>query len=618
MSLPNQATPIETYRQRSASYHIELEQLRQHSDRFANLRLVLFGAALFAVIFGFANAPWWFAVAVGLLIGFVWVLIQHNTVEEQRQRTQALYQLNHYGVQRLERDWVNLPLRVPGLDIPADSYANDLDLVGRASLLHLLGHLPTALGLDTLLSWLLAPATPNTITARQQAIAELAQNVQLREELHVAAHHVSAERADFEQFLVWTEQPARVLNRMWVVWLARLLPIGPIAGLVAYLAGWTNVPYWLVLFILNIIVSNGLGLWANQVIMAVSARRKGFAGFGALFRAINEPQFQATLLRQAQSQLTANGVRADHQMARLSRLLSLADQRFSYFYIVLQGFSLWNIHIGWLLERWQRDVRGQARAWLTTLGEIEALAALATLQADHPNWTQAQLHTNDQVIASGLAHPLLRPDKAVANDLSIGPAGTLFLITGSNMAGKSTLMRAIGLNIVLAQTGSVVCANNLQLPVLRLATSMRINDSLEQGVSYYMAELLRLKMVLGEVEQARAAGQPALFLLDEILHGTNTRERTVAARHIIARLIGLGAIGAVSTHDLSLATAPDIAAISQPWYLTEHFERGDNGPSMTFDYQLRAGLAPSTNALKLMEIVGLVDQDVPLSVAANS
>lgn len=168
MSLPNQATPIETYRQRSASYQLELEQLRQRSDRFANLRLVLFGAALFAVIFGFANAPWWFAVAVGLLIGFVWVLIQHNTVEEQRQRTQALYQLNHYGVQRLERDWVNLPLRVPSLDIPADSYANDLDLVGRASLLHLLGHLPTALGLDTLLSWLLAPANPSTITSRQQ------------------------------------------------------------------------------------------------------------------------------------------------------------------------------------------------------------------------------------------------------------------------------------------------------------------------------------------------------------------------------------------------------------------------------------------------------------------
>ncbi len=181
MSSSHQATPIEIYRQRSASYQTELEQLRQRSDRFANLRLLLFGAALVALILGFANQPWWFGLAAGLLIGFIWVLMQHNTVEQQRQRTEALYQLNQFGVQRLERDWVNLPLRVPSLTIPADSYANDLDLVGRASLLHLLGHLPTALGLDTLLTWLLAPATPTTITARQQAISELAQNLPLRE-----------------------------------------------------------------------------------------------------------------------------------------------------------------------------------------------------------------------------------------------------------------------------------------------------------------------------------------------------------------------------------------------------------------------------------------------------
>jgi DNA mismatch repair ATPase MutS len=221
-----------------------------------------------------------------------------------------------------------------------------------------------------------------------------------------------------------------------------------------------------------------------------------------------------------------------------------------------------------------------------------------------------------------MGHPLLPPAERVDNDVEVGPAGTFLLVTGSNMSGKSTLLRAIGVNLILAGTGAPVCASSFRTPPVALWTSMRVQDSLERGVSYFMAELQRLKQV---VDAARAdaaswsrdgrggaglfAAEPEerrfFYLLDEILQGTNTAERQIAARRIIAYLVDSGALGAVSTHDLTLADAPELAAHARMVHFTETIAAGDSGPMMTFDYLLRPGIATSTNALRLMEIVGL-------------
>jgi DNA mismatch repair ATPase MutS len=295
---------------------------------------------------------------------------------------------------------------------------------------------------------------------------------------------------------------------------------------------------------------------------------------------------------------------------------------------VLQAVFLWNFHTLWLLEGWQRDNVQHAREWLQALGTLEAYSALATLGYDHPDWAFPEVTTNQDEageVATGghgavlearnLGHPLLPDEVCVGNDVSIGPAGTFLLVTGSNMSGKSTLLRAIGTNVVLAQAGGPVCASWLRLAPVILTTSIRVQDSLEHGVSYYMAELQRLKQVVDTSLQARDSGATStpLFLLDEILHGTNTSERQIAARHIIGYLLSIGATGAVSTHDLTLADSPQFAQDRALVHFTEQFERDSAGrPSMTFDYKLRPGLATSTNALKLMEIVGLpLPEQVP-------
>jgi len=297
--------------------------------------------------------------------------------------------------------------------------------------------------------------------------------------------------------------------------------------------------------------------------------------------------------------------------------MTFADQRLSICFGVIQATTLWTFHVLWLLERWQARAGGSVRRWMDLLSQVDALGALAALKYDQPDWAfprvveSASEMTDATLIARNLGHPLLPPETCVGNDVSVGPPGRFLLVTGSNMSGKSTLLRAIGLNVVLAQMGGPVCANELTLPPLALLSSIRVRDSLEEGVSYFMAELQRLKAVVTGAEATSADGsRTAFFLLDEILHGTNTSERQVAARRIIRHLLAVGATGAVSTHDLTLADAPDLATSATQVHFTEQFARGPDGPTMRFDYTLRPGIATSTNALKLMEIVGLpVDEE---------
>jgi DNA mismatch repair ATPase MutS len=244
------------------------------------------------------------------------------------------------------------------------------------------------------------------------------------------------------------------------------------------------------------------------------------------------------------------------------------------------------------------------------LGEFEALSSLAVVAHDYPDWVMPDVDESaDRLTASELGHPLLPDDTRVVNDVQVGPQNTVLLVTGSNMSGKSTLLRAIGVNAVLAQAGSPVCARRLSMPPLTLATSMRIHDSLEYGVSFYMAELMRLKQIVDQAGSFQQRGNHLLlYLLDEILQGTNSKERHIAVVRVLHYLLDHGAIGAVSTHDLELATAQPLADACTTVHFRETLHDQDADQPMTFDYRLRPGVATTTNALKLLEIVGLGDK----------
>jgi len=612
-------SPLEIYEERCWTFAAKRDHFSQVSQSIGMRNVVLFFAAAACLAVAAFAASWLFlALTIALLVAFIASFLQLGRVNLEVRRYNELWKINDEGLSRLRRDWASLPLRQPKGDVETPPFAGDLDLLGHASLQHLLSTPTTGGGLTTLRNWLLSTAGTEEIKERQRVAAELSPMVDFRDDFELSGRLMGDAESVYEVFLGWAESPPWLTPRAALVWLSRLLPLATIGLLIAEIVHLTPLPLWLLPLAFNILLTMQQGKVVDELLDQVSDRQRVFQPYSDLFALVSVQNFSAPALRRLVDELTAEGLRADQSMQRLSRILQFGDMRRSMIAPLLQAFLLWNFHTLWLLEKWQRHSGQRARAWLVALGNLEAYTALATLAYDHPGWTFPEIvnpadsssgvaEATPVFAAHGLGHPLLPDDACVTNDVSIGPEGTFLFVTGSNMSGKSTLLRAIGVNVVLAQAGAPVCASWLRLSPIQLATSIRVQDSLEHGVSYYMAELRRLKYVVDLADEGQArGGYTVVFLLDEILHGTNTSERQVAARRIIRHLLAARATGAVSTHDLTLADSTEFTRRSTLVHFTEHFERGDDGrPVMTFDYKLRPGIATSTNALKLMEIVGL-------------
>ena len=331
-------------------------------------------------------------------------------------------------------------------------------------------------------------------------------------------------------------------------------------------------------------------------------------GWSALVRLVGGARWQSSELADAHGLLARQHV--GRALAGLEQLVALADFRLStLLYLPVQTLTLWDLHVWWALERWRARHGRQVRAWLDAIGRIEAIAALASLPHDQPAWAWPTLHAvtdgaDLHIDATALGHALLPDRTRVANDVSVGPKGRFLLVTGSNMSGKSTLMRAIGVNVVLAHAGAPVCAASMRVPLVTLHTSMRVADSLERGLSLFMASLLRLERIVRAAREA-IPERPVCYLLDEVLQGTNSAERRVAVHTIVDHLLASWAIGVVTTHDLELARDPAFAAHADSVHLQETLVDTGDGVTMTFDYTLRPGPATGGNALQLLKLLGL-------------
>lgn len=600
--------PAAVYTARCAEFAARRDFYDRRWGLVANVRLALLLLAValggVGIWRGLAPLQW---TGAAFLLAFIAAVVYHRRLGAFRRRFDALWMLNDEGLRRLRRDWATLPLRTPRKAPAEHPLAADLDLLGHASLQHLLGTPRSPAGLAMLQQWILEPAPPKVAEQRQPAVAELAPLLDWRDQLALRSASLAALEGRYQGFVAWAGGPEWLSQRAALLGAARLLPLLIAAGFALQWAGLVRYPVWVVGVLVNIVITRFWGSQVDAVVDRVAERQGVFGAYATVFEHIETSAFAAACLRDVQAGLGAAGQPASRHMRRLQRIMILADLRMWLLYAVIQWLTLWNVHVLWLLERWQRAAGRHARGWLDALGQTESLAALAALRFDHPSWSFPVFadRPRPEIVATGLAHPLLHPDAAVPNDVSVGPPGTFLLVTGSNMSGKSTLLRAIGVNVVLAQMGAPVFARSFRLPPVRLATSMRVQDSLEQGVSYFMAELRRLKQVVAAAGQPDPAGAVLVFLLDEILHGTNTAERQIAARAVIGRLLDLKATGAVSTHDLGLVDTPALDGKHTDVYFTETFSRGDGRPSIAFDYCLRPGIAKTTNALKLMEIVGL-------------
>ncbi|MBO0684386.1 MAG: DNA mismatch repair protein MutS [Candidatus Dormibacteraeota bacterium] len=595
----------EVYRERSDRFGRDAAAAAARSSTVSNLRLAAFVLLAVCVVLAvWLGLPVLTAPAALLLVVFGWLVWHHAGLERRRREALLRQRINDEALARLGRRWNTLPHRLQPPADPAHPYAQDLDLFGRASLLHLLDCTTGPMGSGTLAGWLLAPADPGVVEGRQAGVRELASLLELREELQVRGRSRDAgQTPDPEPFLAWCEDAPWLRHRPALLWAARLSPLLLWASLVAWLVRLAPVPLWPVFLVANL----GIGLLAAEATQRVLARVVEHKGaldqYGEQLGLLAGAGFSAPDLERLRSAAAAGGVSSDRLLRRLDRIVGFAVPPGSVAWLALQALFLWNVHVLWALERWQALAGGRARTWLQALGELEALASLAGLAHAHPSWAFPELDPDAEgLVAEAIGHPLLPPAVRIDNDVSLGPPGTFLLVTGSNMSGKSTLLRSIGVNSVLAAAGAPVCARRLRLPPVRLWTSMRVADSLEEGVSQFLAEVRRLKQI---VDAASEPGARLLYLLDEVLRGTNTAERQVAARRVIAHLAGRGTLGCVSTHDLTVADTPRLAAVARPVHLKESITARDGRPAMSFDYRLRPGLATSTNALRLMEAMGL-------------
>jgi MutS-like protein len=598
--------PAREYTRRIELFDADRRLAAHRSRNLSHLRLVVF-LILVVLLIGYVTSARFVlglgsALTAAFFIGLVWL---HARTRRREAWLTASVQLNTEGLHRLARQWSGLPVRGATADLRNHPYGEDLDLFGSASLVQLLGPTPTTFGSVQLDDWLLRPADPETILARQAAVQDLAPQIDWRDTFVLYGRETQAARVgELSAFLTWAEGEPWLSRKRWVLLVARVLPVLTWILLALQLSVWSN-RWWQLSLALTLMLWLVTARRIHATFSSAFARNALLAHYPDLLRCIDEAKFTARLLAGIQTRLRAPGSAPHMALRKLERLMRLADARASSFHLPVQLLTLSDFHVLNALERWQVRYGRRAREWLQAIGEVEALTALSVLAHDHPAWAFPEIDGSaDRITGEQLGHALIAASTRVDNDVTVGPAGTFVLITGSNMSGKSTLLRALGVNIVLAQAGAPVCARGLRMPPASLATSIRIQDSLARGVSYFMAELERLKSIV-DAAAAPVQGRVPVYLLDELLHGTNSGERRVAARLVIRRLVDSGALGAVTTHDLDLVSASDLAAPMQAVHFREHFREVGKETVMEFDYFLRPGPAPTTNALKLVELVGL-------------
>jgi hypothetical protein len=608
------------YERRIRDCNERLSVRRRQDDWLSRARVATFlpaiGLALYALFWSHNGGPWLIAAAC-LLAAFIVVVRRHDAVLLDARELRQRLLMNETQLARLDRRWDAIP--TTEIDLPPEHafVANDLDLFGPASLFDLVSLTHTPFGRDTLRDWLVVPALPSEIVERQQAVRCLAPDADVREEIDLRGRMLSTWHRGTLSFVEWAEAPPFLAARPWLRGIIRLSTLAFVVALGAAFTGMISGETGFVAIVAVACVNLALIVFyagrIHDVLGRVTSRSYDFRQYQPLLEAIAALPENVPFFARLHARMGSTPREPLDQLAALMRLVRFANLRrdglFGVPYYASQLFVLTDFHVVARMESWKLHHGASVRRWLEAVGTVETISSLATLAHDHPQWTFPTVDAAETAVtATQLAHPLIADAASMPNDVVVGPPGSFVLVTGSNMSGKSTLLRSVGLNVTLAQMGAPVAAKEFRLPPVDLATCVRIRDSLADGVSFFLAELRRLKEIVDQSRDSTPdSSRQLLFLLDEILQGTNSAERHVAVVRVIGRLVENRAIGMVSTHDLELAGSPELAAACRVVHFRESFVGRDGQQQMTFDYQLRPGLAPTTNALKLLEFVGLND-----------
>jgi hypothetical protein len=590
------SAPRLEYEQRIARWSALIAAGERRQLTISNLRLAVAAAAallLWVIVARWTLSPAWMLVPA---LSFTALVVWHARVIRDNERAERARRLYERGLARIDGAWIGSGPDGArfGTDHP---FAHDLDLFGSGSVFQLYDTARTEIGEETLADWLRAPASASTVVARQEAVRELRPMLDFRESIAVLAAEADVGRTG--ALATWASGPPVAFPRWSGPFFIACAAV-TLALAVACLAGsieWI----WVVVFILA--HRSVAYVWRSQVarvLGGIGTPERDLALVSALLARVEHEPFTSPRLVALRNALLTGGTPPSRRIASLRSLISWLYSEDNLMFRPIAAALLWRPIFAVAIARWHRAYGAAVVAWLAVVGELEALSALATQAYEHPEDPFPDITDVDvRFEAKGLGHPLISEAAAVRNDVALGGEHPhVLIVSGSNMSGKSTLLRAVGVNVVLALAGGTVRAERLRVSPLVIGATLRVDDSLQTGHSRFYTEILRIRAI---VERA-ARGAPVLFLLDEVLHGTNSHDRRIGAEAIVRALVSHGAIGLVTTHDLALAELTStLGSAAANVHFADRIEHG----RMTFDYRMRPGVVTRSNALELMRAIGL-------------
>ena len=586
---------IATYRAQREARQAVLDAKERAHVRFSRLRLLIVGAGAAVLVIGGLRALPWTLLPLAL---FVIVAVAHGQLLNARGRAASAVAFFDRGLARMAHQWIGRG-RTGDRFAPADHlFAADLDVFGRGSLFEFVATTRTQAGEETLARWLLEPASPEVATSRQAAVRELSARLDLREVVAVLGDQLRI-GVDTTVLRAWAASPIRL--RGWPTRVAIfLLAAAAVLTLIGLLNTGSGGTVWIALVLTEAAVAQWFRARVSAVVAAVDEPAHDLELLVGLLRVIERERFSSAYLRDLQARVGATGHQASREIAALSQLEAILASRHNVLFALPAALMLWATQWAFAIEAWRRRSGHHIPAWLDAVGEFDALLALGGLAAEHPDYVFPEFLSSPATLdVHDLAHPLL-PADAVPNSITLSRTGVqLALVSGSNMSGKSTFLRALGANVVLAQMGAPVRASAFRLSPLALGATIRVVDSLSDGQSRFFAEITRLKRI---VDLTRAQDGAVLFLLDEIFGGTNSHDRRLGAEALLDGMVRAGAIGLATTHDLALGAIVDRLG---PKAVNVHFDDRFEHDVLAFDYRLKPGIVQTSNALALMRSIGL-------------
>lgn len=593
------ATPAAAYAARLDARRASLALADAAYRRTALARLATFLAGLAVAWLALDRAALPAITILVPVLVFVGLVLRSGRISHERDRCRGAVRYYERGLARLGETWPGTGTTRTDFVAGDHAYAADLDLFGRGSLFDLICDTRTQTGERLLASWLASPADPATVRARQAAVAELRPRLDLREELAASSAELRAEVAP-DRLVAWGARPSTLTGAL-VPAVAVLLSILTLATLALAMRPHATITP----FILAAALQTGFLLLIrtrmDAALHGVDRAGRELTMLRAILLRLEAENFTSPLLVRLAGELRTHGAPASALIRGLQRRIELNDSGRNLLFLPVSLLLLWPLQLACVIDRWRARHGREIARWIDALAEIEALGSLAGYAYEHPSDVFPEIVddvAHPLLEATALGHPLLLDARCVRNDLALGPELAALVVSGSNMSGKSTMLRAVGLNVALALAGAPVRASRFRLTPLAIGASIRIADSLLDGRSHFQAEILRLKQI---TDLGRGA-LPLLFLLDEILHGTNSHDRCIGSEAVIFHLLERGAIGLVTTHDLALA---QITPRAPRPMANVHFEDHVEDGAMRFDYRMRDGVVQKSNALALMRAAGL-------------